>query len=333
MMEETLLLSQSDIEAVLTMKDVVEICDKTFAGFGDGTTICPTKVGLDLGETAVYPPYEGFMNAMPAYVGWTDSAGIKWAGGFFGKRKKQGLPYVTSMILLIDPQLGTFTAVMDGALITNLRTGAQAAVGLKYLRKNRSVKLGLYGAGMQGRTTTMAISTIFDIEKLMVYDLYQEAALKFASQMKAFVKGDITVVNAPEEASQSVDAIITVTQSKEKFLKNEWVEPGTVVFTMGSYQECDDEFILAADRIVVDHVGQCLHRGALKELSEAGRITEETLYATIGELAVGKKSGYASENERILCVPIGTGAMDIAVATIASHRAQEKGLGGHFKFV
>ncbi len=332
-MEETLLLSQSDIEAVLTMKDVVDICDKTFAGFGEGTTICPTKVGLDLGETAAYPPYEGFMNAMPAYVGWTDSAGIKWAGGFLGKRRKQGLPYVTSMILLIDPQLGTFTAVMDGALITNWRTGAQAAVGLKYLRKNTSVQLGLYGAGMQGRTTTMAISTIFDIEKIMVYDLYQEAALKFAVEMKAFVKGEITVVDAPEEAAQSVDAIITVTQSKEKFLKNKWVEPGTVVFTMGSYQECDDEFILAADRIVVDHVGQCLHRGALKELSEAGRITEEMLYATIGELAAGKKPGYSSENERILCVPIGTGAMDIAVATIASQRAQKKGLGGHFKFV
>ncbi len=332
-MEETLLLSQSDIEAVLTMKDVVEICDKTFVGFGEGTTICPTKVGLDLGETAAYPPYEGFMNAMPAYVGWTDSAGIKWAGGFLGKRKKQGLPYVTSMILLIDPQIGTFTAVMDGALITNWRTGAQAAVGLKYFRKNRSVKLGLYGAGMQGRTTTMAISTIFDIEEIKVYDLYQEAALKFAGDMKEFVKREITVVDAPEEASKSVHAIITVTQSKKKFLKNEWVEPGTVVFSMGSYQECDDEFIMTADRIVVDHVGQCLHRGALKELSEAGRITEETLYATIGELAAGKKSGYASEKERILCVPIGTGAMDIAVATIASQRAQEKGLGERFKFV
>ena len=332
-MEETLLLSQSDIEKVLTMKDVVEICDKTFVGFGEGTTICPSKVGLDLGETASYPPYEGFMNAMPAYVGWTDSAGIKWAGGFLGKRKQLGLPYVTSMILLIDPQIGAFTAAMDGALITNWRTGAQAAVGLKYLRKNRSVKLGLYGAGMQGRTTTMAISTIFDIEKLQVFDLYQAAALKFAEEMKAYVKGDISVVDSPEEAAKDADAIITVTQSKEKFLKNAWVEPGTVVFTMGSYQECDDEFILAADRIVVDHIEQCLHRGALKQLSEAGRITKQTLYATIGELAAGKKTGYVSEKERILCVPIGTGAMDIAVAAIVSQRAREKGLGGHFKFV
>jgi ornithine cyclodeaminase/alanine dehydrogenase len=80
-------------------------------------------------------------------------------------------------------------------------------------------------------------------------------------------------------------------------------------------------------------MGQCLHRGALKELSEAGKVTEETIYATIGELAAGKKSGDVSENERILCIPIGTGAMDIAVATIVSQRARERGLGGHFKFI
>ena len=333
MTEDTLLLSQADIEAVLTMKDVVEICDKTFVGFGLGTTVCPTKVGLDLGETAAYPPYGGFMNAMPAYVGWVDSAGIKWAGGFLGERRRRGLPYVTAMILLIDPKIGTFSAVMDGALITNWRTGAQAAVGLKYLKKKKALKLGLYGAGMQGRTTTMAISTLFDIAEIKVYDLYREAGLKFAAEMAGFVKGKITVVDAPETAAEGVDAIITVTQSKDKFLKNAWVAPGTVVFAMGSYQECDDEFILAADKIVVDHVGQCLHRGVLKELSAAGRITEASVYATIGEIAAGKKSAETSESERILCVPIGTGAMDIAVAAVVSRRARERGLGGHFKFV
>jgi len=130
-----------------------------------------------------------------------------------------------------------------------------------------------------------------------------------------------------------VDAIITVTQSKEKFLKNDWVTPGTVVFCMGSYQECEDAFILTADRIVVDHVGQCLHRGVLKELSEAGRVTESSIYATIGELAAGKKPSGFGHDERILCVPIGTGAMDIAVAAVVSQRALDKGLGSKFSFV
>lgn len=333
-MESTILLSQGDIKEVLTMKDVVEICDKTFIGFGEGTTICPTKVGLDLGEKADYPPYQGFMNAMPAYVGWCDSAGIKWAGGLLGERKKAGLPYITSMILLMNPKIGNFTAVMDGALITNWRTGAQAAISLKYtITHKKNIKIAIYGAGMQGRTSTMAISELFEIDELSVYDIYESAGEKFKEDMKDYVKGEIVVVENPEDAVKDVDAIITVTQSKDKYLKNEWIKPGVVVVPMGSYQECDDEFILSADKIMVDHVGQCLHRGVLKELAEAGKITEETLYATIGEVAAGKKEGGIKSDERILCVPIGTGAMDVAIATVVRERAIEKGLGDNFAFV
>lgn len=330
-MFDTLLLSQEEVKGLITMKDVVEAVDKTFKGFGEGTTINPTKVGLDLGETASYPAYEGFMNAMPAYVGWLDSAGIKWAGGFLGERKKMGLPYITSLIMLIDPKVGNFKAVMDGAYITNFRTGAQTAVALKYMVEKKPLKIGLYGAGMQGRTQIMAISELFEIEDLTVYDISEEALKKYKEDMAGYVKNEIKLAKTPEEASKG-DAVICVTQSKDKFLKNEWIEPGTAVFPMGSYQECDDDFILSADKIVVDHVGQCLHRGALKELSEAGKVDESSLYATIGELAAGKKAGPDMSRERVLCIPIGTGAMDIAVATIALERAKEKGLGGTYSF-
>jgi ornithine cyclodeaminase/alanine dehydrogenase len=329
---ETKLFSQEDIKQVITMKDVVEIVDKTFKGFGEGTTINPTKVNLDLGETAPYPPYQGFMNAMPAYVGWLDTAGIKWAGGFLGERKKLGFPYITSLILLIDPKVGHFRAVMDGELITNLRTGAQTAVALKYMFDKKSIRVGLFGAGMQGHTQTMAIAEVFDIEELRVYDINREASLKFAENMKDTVKGEIKIVDTPEEAAKG-DAVVCVTQSKEKFVKDEWIKPGMVLFPMGSYQECEDAFILNADKIIVDHIGQTLHRGALAELNEAGRITEENIYATIGELAAGLKPGRIGKDERYLCIPIGTGAMDIAVATVAYQKAAEKGLGGKFAFV
>ena len=91
---------------------------------------------------------------------------------------------------------------------------------------------------------------------------------------------------------------------------------------MGSYQECEDAFILNANKIIVDHIGQALHRGALAELNAAGEITENNIYATIGELAAGLKPGQISEKERILCIPIGTGAMDIAVATVVLEEAE-----------
>lgn len=90
----TLLLTQEEVKSLFTMKDVVDAVNKTYIRLGDGTTINPTKITLDLGESSPYPAYEGYMNAMPAYVGWKDIAGLKWAGGFSGERRKKGLPYV-----------------------------------------------------------------------------------------------------------------------------------------------------------------------------------------------------------------------------------------------
>ncbi len=328
---DTLLLSKTDIVKVITMKDVVEIVDKTFVGFGEGKVINPTKVNIDFGGTVKWPYCNSNMNAMPAYVGWLDSAGIKWAGGFLDNAKV-GLPYICAMILLINPKNGQFKAVMEGGEITNMRTGAQAAVALKYLHKKKSIKIGLYGAGMQGHYQTMAISQLFDIEELKVYDIKREASEKFADDMKDTVTGNIIIADSPEEAANG-DAVICVTQSKGKFVKNSWVKPGTILFALGSYQECDNDFILTADKIIVDHIGQCLHRGALKELNEKGKISEKDIYATIGEIAAGKKKGRTSDKERLLCIPIGTGAMDVAVATVVYKRALEKGLGEKFSFV
>ena len=327
---ETLLLGQKDIQRLVTMDDVIEIVEKTFRGMGEGTVVNPAKLTLDLGETAAWPAYKGFVNAMPAYVGWLDTAGMKWVGGF-SENAKAGLPYLSGMILVINPRDGRFLCVAEGALITNMRTGAQTAVTLKHLHGGKSIRIGLYGAGAQGRTQVLAISRVFEIEGLVVYDIRPKAAEAFAQEMSGVVKGGITVASSPEEAAEA-DAVISVTQAREKFIKDSWIKPGTALFPMGSYQECEDEFILRADRIIVDHVEQCMHRGALRELSAAGRITPANVYATIGEIVAGRKKLPDMKKERVLCIPVGTGAMDVAVATVAMRKAHEKGIGARFAF-
>ena len=327
---DTLLLSKDDIQKLITMDDVIEIVEETFRGMGEGTVVNPAKLTLDLGETGAWPPYKGFVNAMPSYVGWLDTAGMKWVGGFI-ENAKAGLPYLSGMILVIDPKNGQFLCVAEGALITNLRTGAQTAIALKYLHGGKSIRIGLYGAGAQGRTQVLAISRIFEIEKLTVYDIRKEAAEALAEEMKGAVQGRIILARRPEEAAKA-NAVISVTQAKEKFIKDSWIEPGTVLFPMGSYQECDDQFITRADRIIVDHVEQCMHRGALRELSAAGRITPADIYATIGEIVAGRKKVPAVRKERILCIPVGTGAMDVAIATVAMRKAGERSVGAKFAF-
>ena len=71
------LLTYDQVTHLVNMEDAVDSVEKTFEGFGKGTVLNPTKVTLDLGESGGWPPYEGFFNAMPAYIGYQDNAGIK----------------------------------------------------------------------------------------------------------------------------------------------------------------------------------------------------------------------------------------------------------------
>lgn len=259
---------------------------------GEGTVVNPAKVNLDLGESVSFPNYGGFMNAMPAYIGFTDIAGLKWAGGNLGERKKRHMPYCSSLIMLVNPAINNFIAVLDGSYITNARTGAQTAVALKYLyadgsNERKSIRLGLYGAGMQGHMQTLAISKRFEIMELRVYDIDKKALAKFKEDMSGVVSGRIILCDSPQEAAQG-DAIICVTQANTQFLKDEWVSPGTIVFPMGSYQEADDALLLNAGEIVVDHIDQTLHRGALSRLVERGLLNEKGITCTIGDVAAGK---------------------------------------------
>lgn len=330
----TRLLNEKMIRELLTVKEINEIVDQTFKDFGENQVINPSKVNLDLGETGNYPHYEGFMNAMPAYIGGNlDVAGLKWVGGFAGERKKANLPYITAMILLVDPQVGHFEAVLEGSYISNMRTGSQTAVALKYLHPKKEITLGLYGAGIQARTQIQTISEWFDITRLVVWNHRRSTAETFAQEMKQYVTGEIIIADPakPEDAANN-DALITVTPAQKAFLTKEMVKPGTIVFPMGSFQEISDDLILAADKIIVDHAEQALHRGALKSLNSQGVITEANITTTIGELAAGKTTAGDLSSGITLCIPIGTGALDVAVAARAYQKAVEQGIGESFTF-
>lgn len=330
----TRLLNEKQIKSLISISEINRIIDKTFIGFGSGKVVNPSKITLDLGETGNWPQNEGFMNAMPAYVDWLEVAGQKWVGGFAGERKQAGLPYITALIMLVDPKLGTFTSVMDGSYISNMRTGSQAAVALKYLGKKDSITIGMFGAGLQARTTISCIADLFEIKRLVVWNHRRVTAEKFKADMQHLVTAEIIIADPdhPEEATDN-EVLFTFTPAQEPFMTKDMVKPGTVVFPMGSFQEVSDNLILSADKIIVDHPQQALNRGVLKHLTASSEVSEADIYCTLGELAAGKVKLADYSQERIVCIPIGTGALDVAVAEVVRKRAVERGIGTEFDFI
>jgi len=328
----TLLLNQDQVKSVLDMPTALEVVERVYRSHGQGKVVMPTKITLDLGEGRPWPPYKGFMNAMPAYLGDVDVAGIKWAGGF-QNNYKIGLPFLSGMILLINPKTGTFLSAMDGVYITAVRTGAASAVCAKVLARKDASVLGIIGAGVQGRMHLRALQHIFGLKEVRIFDIQQNAVEAYRQEMTKELGLKILPKASYRDVVEGADIVCTVTIGDEPMVKREWLKKGSLVISAGSYQELDPEVVLSAHKIVVDHWGQASHRGELAKLVEAGKLGDKNIHAEIGDILVGKKKGRERDDENILAVPIGLGSLDIGCAFEAYRRAVEKGIGTPFSFV
>ena len=287
---------------------VIRTVDEVFKAHGNNEAILPAKISLDLSPMGI----QAFSNAMPAYVHALKAAGIKWAGGFPNNPGKN-LGYIMATIILQDPETGIPLAVMDGVHITNLRTGAVAGICAKYLANPASEVVAIVGAGQQGRTSLTAISRLFRLKEARAYDLRPEVSEAYAKEMEAAIGVKVFPVTHSRDAVEKADIVVTATHADEPVVLNEWLKPGVLSVSLGTYQEFDEESLLRADKVLVDNWEQCSHRGELKKLVARGRFKQEMVYAEIGEVAAGLKPGRKSPTERIMAVPIGLGTHDVAV--------------------
>jgi len=329
--QETLLLSKEDVKACIDMTRCLDIVEQVFRAHGEGKVVMPAKLGLDLGETGGWPPYDAFMNAMPAYVGPFDAAGLKWAGGW-KRNPARGLPYVMATVLLIDCETGRLLSVMEGSHITNLRTGAATGVAAKYLARKEATTAAIIGAGTQGRMQVRALSVAFNLEEVRVIDIRREASERFALEMGKELGLRIRLAENAQQAVDGADIIVTATVAHEILVRREWVSPGAFIASVGSYPELDPRIIFDADKVLVDSWAQNRHRGELSVLVEEGRFTEDRLYGEVGEVVAGKKTGRDNNEQILVACLIGLGSHDVGCAHFVYHEAEKRGMGTRFSF-
>jgi alanine dehydrogenase len=316
------------VSQCLDMDGVIRDVEAAFRGHGFGTVGMPAKISLDMRPFGL----SGWMNAMPAYVGDSSMYGIKWAGGFIDNPRLHQLSYVMATIVLNDPQNGLPLAVMDGIVITNMRTGAAAAVAAKYLAKRGSGQVAIIGAGAQGRTSLLALSKLHKLTEVRVTDVRQNASERFKIEMEERVGVSIKVTSTAREAADGADIIVTATTANTPLFPESVAKPGSFIASMGSFPELDPSLVLDANKIVVDSLEQCLHRGELVKLIAEGRLQSSRIHAELGDVVIGKKTGREDPSERIVACLIGMASEDIAVAASVYRKAIELGIGERFSF-
>lgn len=320
MQEIVKLIAKNKIEAHLPMKRCIEMCEKIYSACGEGKVIMPAKLAMPLGAHGEWPGQNANMTSLPAFIQYDEHdevIGVKWVWAFYNNRRDFGIPWTGAFIILNDARCGKALAIFEGYHITDMRTAAATAASAKLLMNSNSEKVvGIFGAGGQGKMHARAMSEVTRIKELKIYDLYPEAANKFAEEMNRELGLNVTVSHSMEETCRDSDVIITCTVGCEPIVDKEWLKKGCTVFSIGSYLELADNVVLESDKLYVDSWAQLSKKGKgdIGPRVEAGTLTHEMLTGEIPELICGKIPGRQNDDEIICACSIGMGVLDVGIA-------------------
>ena len=290
--------------------------------YGKNLVQMPAKIYLHLDK------YNGDFRAMPAYIEGMEACGLKWVN-VHPKNRRFGLPCVTAVLILSDPRNGFPLCIMDATLLTNLRTGAAGGIAAKYLARKDSSVVGLVGCGVQARTQLLALKELFRIKLVYVWGPKREYAKKFLKDTEYLglnVKIKDNIPGCVEEA----DIVVTTTPVRKPIVKSEWIKHGTHINAIGADAKGKEELepaLLKKAKLVVDDWQQASHSGEINVPLSRGIITKKDIYATLGEVLIGKKKGRVSSKEITIFDSTGLAIQDVAVANLVYKRALKKKIG------
>jgi ornithine cyclodeaminase/alanine dehydrogenase len=301
------------------MAEIIEAVEKGFYEMGHGRVEMPPKPGIHPGEGG-----NNFIHAMPAYIPAMKSAGMKWVSGYPGNQAK-GLPYISGLLILNDPDTGIPIAVMDCAWITAMRTGAASAVSAKYLARPESSTIGILACGVQGHTNLEAMSVLFPLEKVMAFDPNEESA-KQLTQFGTKLGLETEIVDDPQQAVTGCDIVITsgpILKVPHATIKKGWLDDGAFASLVDFDSYFSREALQEADKWTTDHIGQYNYYK-----DEGGYFKDcPGIYAELGELVTGKKKGRETRQEKTFAVNLGLAMDDMTVAPLIYKRAVEQKIG------
>ncbi|MGQ0602578.1 MAG: ornithine cyclodeaminase family protein [Anaerolineales bacterium] len=327
---EILFLSKEDVDALeLSSQEILDAIEQGLKAHGEKKVIMPSKDHLPL----AYP--EKLFNILKGYVEPVNVAGVKVIGDFHNNYQYD-LPSELALITLYRPETGAPFCIVDGTLITWMRTGAVTALGAKYLADPKARVLGHIGARGTAWYNVPLLDRIFNFEEIRVTSKRPESRERFAEEMGRQLGKKIVVKATTEEAVRDADIIIDASRltQHEVLVYDRWVKPGAHLQAYGAVLSVEPTLPFTVDKMVVDDWNQCQKSqyGQFAGLIREGKLRTEHIYSEIGEIVAGLKPGRQSDTERSLFWHKGFAVSDIMLGYAAYQKAVAKGLGTRLSY-
>lgn len=241
----TLLLRDAVVRQSSDMSTVIKGIEAALIAEGQGgSLVMPPRQNLTLDDS--------FLRVMPVIMGGAGVLGLKMFHGSL----KRGVRY---LVVLCELDKGDVLAIVDGAYLTALRTGATSALATRYLSRADASTVGVIGSGLEAETNLLATCSVRDVERAKVYSPRPQRRAAFAEAMTGRLGIEVVAVDTPEEAVGGVDIVLAATNTGPSgaiAYRGEWLERGQHVSSIGSttpvLREIDVDTFEGSDLVVYD---------------------------------------------------------------------------------
>ena len=174
----------------------------------------------------------------------------------------RGLPTLHALVVWIDATTGEPVALMDGATVTAMRTGAASGAATRLLARHDAATLAVIGAGGQAEWQVRAVIATRPIRRVLVYARSADHRSSFAAAMAEATGLEVVAVDTARQAVEAADVVCCATTSSTPVFDAAWLRPGTHVNGIGAFQlsmvELPPELFGRADLVTVDSVSAAL---------------------------------------------------------------------------
>lgn len=326
-MSQVLVLTADEVAGLLDVDALIDALAPAMADLSAGRASVPNRCG------AVVPAVNGRLFAMPGYVP-SQNALVTKLVTLFPANAETSLPTHQAAIVVFDPGTGTPAALIDGTVITAVRTGACSALSARLLARENASVLAVLGPGVQARSHARAVVRVRPIREIRVAGRYLPRAEALAEEMQKELDVEARGVGSYEEAVTGAHIVCATTHPTEPVVRRAWLDPGTHVTSVGwsaAGREVDDATV--AEALVCVETRQAalapVSAAGSPDLTEAlrdGLIVEDDI-VELGELAAGTRTGRTSPEQITLYKSVGVAVQDATAATLVLTAARRAGVG------
>jgi len=296
------MLGYDALSGVLGMRDAIDLLERALVNEAQGRTTVSPKFVTDFES--------GSLRMLVA----ADYAAGYCATKAYNTTTGVGTRYVVSLYRIAD---GELLALLDGQLITDLRTGAASGVIARRVRIDAPVTLGLVGSGHQAAMQLEALAAVYRIESVAVYSPTERNRAAFARGMSERLGVPVTPVGTAEEAvrGRTVVASASASRSSEPVVRGAWLEDCRLLCAVGNTRpyaaEADLDCFRDTALLVVDSEHALTEAGELRDAVQQG-VVHEGNHTTLAKIVAG--SAALPAGGRVTFKSVGTALQDLALA-------------------